>query len=250
LFSYSSDWPKRFFRPEIFSPGSKEAEAAARAESAFLWKALNLSKGSAVLDVACGTGRHARRLARRGALVTGIDATPAYVAQAKRAARGQAGVEFKRADMRELPFAEAFDAAYCVWTSFGYFRTADEDLRVLRAMAKAVKPGGLVLVDVIDGATLKPRFKANETVVYSDGTRQTDSSELVAGKDPAVVTLWTVQRPGRRPRSAVSIVRLYDEKRLAALFDRAGLSVVRRWRSFGGRARARLVLLGRRKLRS
>ena len=58
---------KRFFREEVFTPGDAHTEAAAPAEAAFLWRALRLKKGSRVLDIACGTGRHASRLARRGA---------------------------------------------------------------------------------------------------------------------------------------------------------------------------------------
>ena len=71
-------WAKHFFKKSVFWPGMAEAEAAAPREAAFLWRVLKLRRAARVLDVCCGTGRHAVRLARRGAFVTGVDVTAAY----------------------------------------------------------------------------------------------------------------------------------------------------------------------------
>ena len=60
----SRDWTKSFFRSPIFDPGASEAVDAAPREVAFLWKVLRLKKGSRVLDMPCGTGRHALLLGR------------------------------------------------------------------------------------------------------------------------------------------------------------------------------------------
>ena len=87
-------------------PGRAGAAAGARAR---------------VLDVPCGTGRVASRLAVRGYDVTGVDFTERFLEEGR--ARGD-GVRYERVDMRELPFEEEFDAAICFWGSFGYF---DED---------------------------------------------------------------------------------------------------------------------------
>jgi len=94
----SRDWTKSFFRDEIFSPGSSEAVEAAVDEVKFIWKALKLKKGSRVLDVPCGTGRHALKLARRGASVLGVDVTPSYLSEARRDARGVSNLRYARVD--------------------------------------------------------------------------------------------------------------------------------------------------------
>jgi SAM-dependent methyltransferase len=110
-----------------------------------LWRLLELEPGREVLDVACGHGRIANRLARRGAVVTGLDADPFFLARAREAGSGARYVE---GDMRELPFADAsFDAALLWFTSFGYFD--DEGNRaVLRELRRVLRPGGRAILDL------------------------------------------------------------------------------------------------------
>ncbi len=79
-------------------------------------RALRLEPGGRILDVPCGTGRVGRRLAAKGYDVVGVDITERFLEEARRA-----GLTVERADMRELPFDAEFDAAVCMWGSFGYF---------------------------------------------------------------------------------------------------------------------------------
>ena len=70
-----------------------------------IWRLLELEPGMEVLDLACGHGRHANRLAERGARVTGLDSSPLFLerARADAAARGVA-VEYVEGDMRTIPW--------------------------------------------------------------------------------------------------------------------------------------------------
>src|SRR5690606_29090604 len=77
-----------------------------------------LSKGSSVLDIGCGRGRHAGLFARAGMLVTGLDISKDSIEEARTA---WPMVDFHVHDMRHT-FAEArFDAAVCLFTTLGYF---------------------------------------------------------------------------------------------------------------------------------
>ena len=91
-------------------------------QAELIWETLQLRTGDEVLDVPCGHGRIANRLAQRGARVTGVDADAFFVehARADAAARG-VDVEYVHGDMRELPWDGRFDAAVNWFTSFGYF---------------------------------------------------------------------------------------------------------------------------------
>jgi SAM-dependent methyltransferase len=118
------------------------------AQATLIWDLLELSAGSDVLDVPCGHGRIANRLAARGARVTGLDADAVFLARARAdAAERGVEVEYVEGDMRELPWMERFDAAVNWFTSFGYFD--DEGNRAwLAAVRRTLKPGGRLAIDV------------------------------------------------------------------------------------------------------
>jgi len=117
-------------------------------------RALALAPGDRVLDVPCGTGRVAKRLADLGQDVVGIDAIPAFLRVA-RAAR----VSAIRADMRtSVVRPGSFDAAICLWGSFGYFDD-DGNIAQARAVAEALAPGGRYLIDTIIADSVLPAFE-------------------------------------------------------------------------------------------
>ena len=112
---------------------------------------LGLEPGDRVLDLACGSGEHAVRLAERGLEVVGVDIAPSLVAhcQERAAQEGAAKARFRQGDMRELDYDGEFDAVLLLSGSFGFYDDAtNED--VLGRIARALKPGGCVLIDVFD----------------------------------------------------------------------------------------------------
>jgi SAM-dependent methyltransferase len=113
---------------------------------------LALLPGQRVLDVGCGTGRHAVELARRGIDVHGVDISQRFVDVARRKAEeafardpgGPVGrVTFERADARSLAFDAEFDAVVCLCQgAFGMMTAAGDDGAVIAGMARALRPGG------------------------------------------------------------------------------------------------------------
>jgi len=116
---------------------------------------LELEPGDRILDLACGSGDHALRLENRGLEVLGVDIAPSLVAHCRaRAASagakgGTATARFEQGDMRALVYEGEFDAVLLLSGSFGFYDDAtNED--VLGRIARALKPGGRVLIDVFD----------------------------------------------------------------------------------------------------
>jgi SAM-dependent methyltransferase len=103
--------------------------------------ALDLRPGRRVLDVGCGTGRHAHELARRGIAVHGIDISQRFVDLAS--AGGLPLATFERADARSMAFESEFESVICLCQgAFGMMTADGEDAAVVAGMARALRPGG------------------------------------------------------------------------------------------------------------
>lgn len=136
--TYSEAWFDTFL-----SAGESPSVAP---EMAFFDACLPLPDYRRVLDIACGMGRHSRALAERGYEVVGVDISEAALSSAR--VGSPTGASFVALDMRELDALEGeFDAAVCLWQSFGAFAEA-ENTGVLRSMARRVRPGGRLLLDI------------------------------------------------------------------------------------------------------
>ena len=137
----------------FFSAAITDAERTAN-ELEFIWQILQLQRGEAVLDLGCGSGRIATGLAQRGALVTGIDAVPLFVERARAdAVKSGVSVDYRNGDMRNLAGIGPYDAVLIWFFSFGYH--GDEDNRkVLEAVSRVLKPGGRLLIDQYNAASL------------------------------------------------------------------------------------------------
>lgn len=131
---------------------------------------LDLEAGDRVLDLACGSGPHARRLAARRLDVLGIDIAPSLVAysQQQAEAQGLTTVHFVQGDMRELAYEEEFDAALLLSGSFGFFDD-DTNLDVLHRIARALRPGGQLLIDVFDPTSMVVRPARRAWSQYGGG---------------------------------------------------------------------------------
>jgi cyclopropane fatty-acyl-phospholipid synthase-like methyltransferase len=117
-------------------------------EAGFLVEVLGLKAGSRVIDVGCGTGRHAIELAKRGCRVTGVDITEAMLDEGRTAAAA-AGVqvEWVCADAAGFRPERRYDAAVCLCEgAFALLGSGDDpierDLQILRNIRSGLEKGG------------------------------------------------------------------------------------------------------------
>src|SRR5262250_974686 len=112
-------------------------------EIAFLEACGLLRPGQRILDIACGGGRHSLAMARRGALVTGIDLGPAAIATARRRAhKAGLAVEFVQGDIRAMEYEAVFDAVTFIFGCFTEMPRHDAEA-VLRRISRSLCPGGM-----------------------------------------------------------------------------------------------------------
>ena len=136
------------------------------AEIDFLdWAFKNLASGEVkrVLDVACGTGRHSIPLRKRGYEVVGIDLSLAMLLACKACPDGKP-IPLVQCDMRWLPFKpESFDAVVCMFSSFNHLHQDEDILRTLNGFRSTLKPGGILILDLISPLKfMRVGFKSEE----------------------------------------------------------------------------------------
>jgi SAM-dependent methyltransferase len=141
-----------YFYEPILSDERSDADAE------LIWQLGPVQTGTRLLDLACGHGRLANRLALRGASVTGYDITRRFLEVARAdAARQALEVDYVQGDIRDLDYVEMFDVVVSWFTSFGYFGD-DADRQVLRAVHRSIRAGGSFLVELLHGPGLWARF--------------------------------------------------------------------------------------------
>ncbi|WP_432708661.1 class I SAM-dependent methyltransferase [Pedobacter sp.] len=112
---------------------------------------LKPSAHAKILDIACGRGRHAIYLNKKGYDVTGIDLSEQSIKYAQQFE--QKHLRFFVHDMRKLLYINYFDLALNLFTSFGYFETEKDHVDALKSFRKAIKEDGTVVIDYFN--TLK-----------------------------------------------------------------------------------------------
>lgn len=124
--------------------------------------ATGIAADSQVLDLCCGQGRHVLELARRGfSKVCGLDRSRYLIRLARRRARA-AGLDaqFKEGDARHLRLPErSQDLVAIMGNSFGYFANREDDALMLAGVARVLKAGGQIALDLADGAWMKANYE-------------------------------------------------------------------------------------------
>ncbi len=206
---YSPMWFETFLLP--ISAAQTEAEIA------FLARHLPLPEYGTVLDLCCGTGRHAIPLADRGYQVTGVDLNPYAVAEAAR--NGPTGkVTFIQADIRDLsPISGTFDAVLCLWQSFGYFDD-QTNTSILRQIRDKLRPGGRFILDIYHRAFFEAHQESRQ--FERSGLIITERKQMAGGR--LTVTLDY----GSASPTDVFEWQLYTPNEICALANQIGLRTV------------------------
>lgn len=217
----SSTWYADFFTelPNAFWRAAVPPEAT-DAEADFLVRELGLRPGSRVLDVACGSGRHAIALARRGVRVTGLDVS-AEAIQYARSAAAEHGlpIDLRVGDMRHLPADGTADAAICMGNAFGYLDHAGTE-RFLADLAGLV--GSVVLDYGFVAESLLPGLVLEEEPMTLGGIEATQVNEYDVARS-RWLTAFTFRR-GDAVHRGTSVQHVYTAAEVGRLVSAAGFT--------------------------
>jgi SAM-dependent methyltransferase len=142
-----ADWYRRAYPPEMDKlPWAQKTGS----EVDRVLRILQPSGTERILDLGCGTGRHALELARRGFAVVGVELLEANVDVARAAAGEESlDVEFVQADLRELELEDEFDIVLSLNDgAIGYFESEADNLRAFEVVAQALRDPGRHLLQI------------------------------------------------------------------------------------------------------
>ncbi len=217
-------WWDDIFSEDFLRTMDPPKPAYIQREVNFIEESLGVEKGAVVLDLACGTGEHAVELASRGYSVVGFDLSLAMLARASDEAqeRGQK-LNFLQGDMREMAFEEMFDGIYCWSTSFGYF-DEEKNLEVLARAHRALRHGGMLLIDIINRDFIAPR---QPSLVWFEGDGCVCMDEMhVDFFTSRLKVKRTVMFEDGRTREVDYSIRLYNLHELGKMMHDCGFRVV------------------------
>jgi SAM-dependent methyltransferase len=143
-------WWEELFNDDFIRTMAKITDAQIAREADFIEDSLGVAKAAMVLDLGCGTGRHAIELTRRGYQVAGFDLSLAMLARAADEAQERnQKLNFLQGDMREMTFEDTFDGVYSWNTSFGFFEE-EKNAHVVHLVHRSLRKGGQFLLDVVN----------------------------------------------------------------------------------------------------
>ena len=219
-----ADWFEQWFGDEYLRlyPHRDETDAAAAID--LIASHMEGRRVDAVLDLACGSGRHSRLLCDRWWTV-GLDLSSALL---KVARRESPDAPYVRADMRELPFAaESFDLAVNLFTSFGYFDDDSEHAQVLRRVADVTKEGGIFVLDFLNPDEVRTNLIPRDERIVAGSTVEQFRTISVDRK--------YIEKTIRvRGKEYLERVRLLSPPELEGMLNAAGFDVIARVGDYSG----------------
>lgn len=233
-------WYQEWFGEAYLELYAHRDEHEARQQVAFFREHLPGVDGL-VLDLACGMGRHLTELNCGGFVAVGCDLSFTLL----RTGIDEYGpLPVARADMRSLPFcSNSFGGLVNFFTSFGYFATEEENLRVVHEMARVLRAGGVFLFDYLN--------------VDRELDKLVEREMLDTPSGPVEIERWFDPRD-RSFNKRITIgqkrylerVRGYDLDEITTMFNSSGLSIREAFGDFQGAqfgaASPRLILVGSR----
>ncbi|NLV36156.1 MAG: methyltransferase domain-containing protein [Clostridiaceae bacterium] len=129
------------------------------------WICSLLPHGARLLDIGCGPGLYTKRLSERGLCVTGLDFSERSIAYAK---EHDAKSEYVMQNYLKMNFENLYDMVTLIWCDYGALIPEDR-YKLLDRVYRALKPGGIFLLDVFTPQWKSDRNEHTSWEVYGHG---------------------------------------------------------------------------------
>jgi len=238
-----SEWFESWFGEEYVALYPHRNDSEAERAVSLISNTLGERPVRRVLDLACGSGRHARYLGAKW-WTSGVDLSEVMLRMAQKA---KIPARLVRADIRRLPYRDAsFDLVVNLFTSFGYFETDAEHEQVMRDVARLTAPGGTFVLDFFNASEVRRNLEPYDDEASVAGRKVEQRREITAD-GRFVVKHITMKGAGKE---FIERVRLFTKDELVGMLSRAGFSIETSYGDYGGEpftdSSSRVILFARR----
>lgn len=235
-------WYREWFGQEYLELYAHRDREEAERHLDFVENCLDPAKTQprAVLDLACGAGRHTEALRRRGYRALGLDLSLTLLALRPSLPR-------VRGDMCCLPFRRGtFDWVLNFFTSFGYFESEKQNFQVLAEIDRVLAPGGRFMIDFLNLDRVLATLEPGETRREDD--RKIRIERWFDETTRRINKRIRVETPDGPPRTFLESVRGYRRNEVEMGLSWAGLRLTHTYGNFEGDPfepdSERLILVG------
>ncbi len=225
------EWYKSWFNSEEYLKvyrhrDDKDAEALIN----LVLNNIDKEKVKTVLDMACGTGRHAIIFAKNGFNVTAVDLSENLLQLGKEnAERAGVKIEFIQSDIREFYSDTKFDLVLNLFTSIGYFERDEENYYILEKAYKLLNDGGHFVLDYFNKEYVESHL-VPQTIDEFDNTIIVQN-RFISGE--RVIKEITIDSNGKVNKFYES-VRMFSYDELVNALKKAGFGIQKIFGDFDG----------------
>jgi 2-polyprenyl-3-methyl-5-hydroxy-6-metoxy-1,4-benzoquinol methylase len=175
-----NNWYEKLFENYAHQYDKESFVHGTSGECDFIESEIGFRKGSKILDIACGTGRHSIELVKRGYNVTGIDLSESQLKRAKEKAQEQnLSIDFQKLDARNLPFSGEFDLAIMICEgAFPLMETDEMNFQILKSASNSLKSNGMLIFTTLNG--LFPLFHSVNEFLSSNSDKVNSSYDYTS----------------------------------------------------------------------
>ena len=181
---------------------------------------LALNENSNILDLGCGKGRHAFKLSGIFKNVDGIDLSENNINLAKQIKKQN--LNFYIGDMRNFNMKKKYNYVFNLFTSFGYFENASENLSVLKCINNHLVDGGYLLIDFLNTTLIKNKTQIKEVKVIQDV--KFDIQKFVSGN--CIMKSIQINDSGKTSKFNER-VQLFNLEDFRSMFNETGFELIK-----------------------
>lgn len=185
-----------------------------------------------LLDLGCGTGRHARVFSERGYYVTGVDRSPAMIARAREVLNPERSA-FLCSDLSQMTVPHLQDAAVCLFHVFSYLTEKVQLELFLARLYQCLKPGAAFVFDFWYGPAVlndQPKVRAREWQMGGTEVKRVSTPSWDQERSLIDIRIETTVQVGSQPPQTLTErhpMRYFFADEIMSLLARQGFSVAK-----------------------